>query len=357
MSDFELLHTIDERRDMKLLIVKRKRTGVLYTMMIMKKDALLEKKLVDSVLSMRKLLGMPKHPFLCDLKFAFQSSSKLYMVSSFFPGGELTFTLRKLRRFRINQARFIVAEIVLAIGYIHSLGFIHRNLSPKSIFLDAVGHIGLSGLGFCTELGPDERTSTFCGGADYVAPEVVAGGGYGQEVDWWGVGVVLYEMMVGLPPFLGGNDHEVYHKIQHGALRFPPFLTGECRDLIERLLNRNPSERLGAGQAGAEDVKAHPFFASVDWDDLLNKKINPPYAPELVPTEGDGVDLSMYSPFFTSDRAVDFPVEASPLAEAHPGPFAEFDYVGIDTSNLQVASYEAVKPLSNMEEDLVEIES
>eukprot|EP00475_Leptophrys_vorax_P027207 TRINITY_DN38792_c0_g1_i1.p1 TRINITY_DN38792_c0_g1~~TRINITY_DN38792_c0_g1_i1.p1 ORF type:complete len:421 (-),score=111.80 TRINITY_DN38792_c0_g1_i1:112-1374(-) len=354
LSDFELLSTIAKRPHMKVLLVKRKGTATLYTMKILKKDVLLEKQLLDRVLSARKLSALSTHPFVFDLKYAFQSASKLYMVSTFFPGGELTFHIRKRRRFSESQARFIVAEIVLAIGYIHSLGFIHRNVRPESILFDAVGHICVAGLGLCMELGPHEKANIVCGTAEYVAPEVVAGGGYDKGVDWWAVGVVLYELTIGIPPFFGQTDDEIYDKIQHGVLRFPPFLTEECKDLIIRLLNRNALERLGAGEDDVRDVKAHPFFASVDWDDVVNKRIDPPFSPVLYGAGGDDVDPATYIPFYSSEKASDSPIASSPLAAAHPEAFSKFDYT---SPSRPVETFDSEKPLSTMHEDPVEIES
>jgi len=150
-----------------------------------------------------------------------------------------------MRRFPEQTARIYVGEIALALGHLHAVGVIYRDLKPENILLDDAGHVCLTDFGLAKDLEPDEKTQTFCGTPEYLAPEIVTGAGHDKAVDWWSLGILLYELTVGIPPFYSQNVNEMYSKIQHGVLRFPPFLTEECKSLITLLLNRDPKKEIG----------------------------------------------------------------------------------------------------------------
>lgn len=184
---------------------------------------------------------------------------------------------------RIKYFSFYLAEITLAIGHLHRQGIIYRDLKPENILLDAQGHIKLTDFGLCKEHILDGSvTHTFCGTIEYMAPEILKRTGHGKAVDWWSLGALLFDMVTGTPPFTAECRKRTIDKILRHKLNMPPFLTQDARDLIRRLLKRHPESRLGSGPADAEEIKAHPFFKTMDWDDVLNRKYEPPFKPLLV---------------------------------------------------------------------------
>jgi len=192
-----------------------------------------------------------------------------------------------VKRFTEEQARLFVAEVALALGHLHTLDFIYRDLKPENILMDDNGHLCLTDFGLAKHLNPDgEEAHSFVGTPEYLAPEMVQGTGHGKAVDWWCLGIFLYELTVGVTPFYSGNVDEMYHKIVHAKLKFPPRLSEECRDLIAKLLVRDPANRLGSAISGSaltdiEEIKAHKFFDGFDWKKLLEKQITATYTPVI----------------------------------------------------------------------------
>lgn len=275
IDSFVLLKVLGRGSFGKVMQVKKKDDGKIYAMKILKKSMVLARHQVDHTMSERKILQVMQHPFLMGLKFAFQTETKLYLVMDFFRGGELFFHLKHKRRFSEEEARIFVIEVALALGHLHSLNFIYRDLKPENILMDEDGHVCLTDFGLSKEFEDPENplANTFCGTPEYLAPEILIvkgnsdrGGPHGKAVDWWSLGILLYELTVGIPPFYSQNVNEMYHKIQHGVLRFPPFLSDECKDLIVALLNRNPEARLGSSERDVEELKEHPFFAPIDFE-------------------------------------------------------------------------------------------
>jgi len=238
-----------------------------------------------------------KHPFLVGLRYSFQTAEKLYFVLDYVNGGELFFHLQKEKRFSEPRARFYTAEIVLAIEYLHSLDIIYRDLKPENILLDAEGHVALTDFGLAKEgIEIGDTTSTFCGTPEYLAPEVLKKQKYGMAVDWWCVGAVLYEMLVGLPPFYSRDCNEMYDRILHDKLRFPPHVSENARSLISELLIRDPEKRIGSKE-DAKEIKAHPFFEGIDWQKLYNRDYKPPFNPGV----SSEYDLKNFDPQFTNE--------------------------------------------------------
>ena len=172
----------------------------------------------------------------------------------------------------------------------------------------------LTDFGLSKDISPDEKATTFCGTPEYLAPEVVSGVGHDKAVDWWSLGILLYELTVGIPPFYSQNVHEMYKKIQVGILRFPPYLTDACKEIIVELLNRDPTKRLGSRQ-DMDDIKSHRFFEGLDWDALMNKKILPGFKPEVNGT-------NCFDDVFTREPVVDSVVPESERRKAAANPQA-----------------------------------
>lgn len=325
LDDFELLKVLGRGSFGKVMQVRKKSDGKVYAMKILKKRAIIARNQVEHTKAERKILEALQHPFLMTLRYAFQSNEKLYFVLDYFQGGELFFHLKNNRRFPEDVARIYVAEIGLALGHLHSLGVIYRDLKPENILLDDQGHVCLTDFGLSKDVDPTDKAHTFCGTPEYLAPEIVTGAGHDKAVDWWSLGILLYELTVGIPPFYSQNVNEMYNKIQHGVLRFPPFLSENCKSLIVQLLNRDPKRRLGS-KADVDDIKAHPFFKTLNFQKLLKKEIDPPYKPKI---KQGAADVSNFDNTFTSEPVVDSVVAPSALSQSmagHDGDFSGFTY-------------------------------
>lgn len=279
-------------------------------MKILKKRAIIARNQVEHTNAERKILQSLQHPFLMTLRWAFQTKEKLYFVLDYYKGGELFFHLKTKRRFSEDTARVYVAEVGSALGHLHSLGVVYRDLKPENVLLDDNGHVCLTDFGLAKDIEPDDEAHTFCGTPEYLAPEIVTGAGHGMPVDWWSLGILLYELTVGIPPFYSQNVNEMYNKIQHGVLRFPQFLSDECKSLIIGLLNRDPTKRLGS-KDDFKDIQSHPFFKPLSWDDLMKKKIDPGYRPKV---QGN-TDTSNFDETFTSEPVVDSVATGSQLSK------------------------------------------
>jgi len=311
MEDFDLLKVLGRGSFGKVMQVKKKSDGKIYAMKILKKRAIIARNQVEHTKAERKILQQLQHPFLMQLRYAFQSKEKLYFVLDYLQGGELFFHLKNNRRFPEDVARIYVGEIGLALGHLHSLNVIYRDLKPENILLDDNGHVCLTDFGLSKDVNPDEKAHTFCGTPEYLAPEIVTGAGHNKAVDWWSLGILLYELTVGIPPFYSQNVNEMYNKIQHGVLRFPPFLSEACKSLIVALLNRDPAKRLGSGN-DIEDIKAHAFFKDINWAKMMKKEIDVAYKPKVKST-GEGTDN--FAQEFTNEPVVDSMVASSALSQ------------------------------------------
>jgi len=277
--DFQIIRPLGKGSFGEVSLVKHLRTNETYAMKVMKKADCEE--LYDDVYSEMKILAMLSHPFIVGMHFWFEDSDQLYYILDFVPGGELYHHLLRRRRFSEPVARFYMAEIVLALEYLHKDGIMYRDLKPENLLLDADGHIKMTDFGLSksgiTSVG--DGAQTFCGTPQYLAPEILRGVEHGTAVDWWSAGVVLYEMVTGSTPFQSSNRKEMYTKVVKGHIAFPYFVSSPCKSFIRGLLVRRPRDRLGSGPLGINEIKAQEFFSAVDWDALLRKQIKAPYIP------------------------------------------------------------------------------
>uniref|UniRef100_A0A8D0C9I0 Serine/threonine-protein kinase Sgk1 n=1 Tax=Scleropages formosus TaxID=113540 RepID=A0A8D0C9I0_SCLFO len=295
-SDFDYLKIIGKGSFGKVLLARHKENAKYYAVKVLQKKIILKKKEQKHIMAERSvLLKNLQHPFLVGLHYSFQTTDKLYFVLDYVNGGELFYHLQRERVFLEPRARFYIAEMASALGYLHSLHIIYRDLKPENILLDSEGHIVLTDFGLCKEgLAPNGTTSTFCGTPEYLAPEVLQKQPYDHTVDWWCMGSVLYEMLYGLPPFYSRNTAEMYNNILHKPLVLKPNVSNAGRALLEGLLQKDRTQRLGA-QDDFMEIKAHAFFSPINWDDLVAKKISPPF----VPTVTGPTDLCHFDPEFT----------------------------------------------------------
>jgi serine/threonine protein kinase len=282
-DDFAIKKVIGQGSFGKVLMVTKKDATAgndkVYAMKVLNKSTIIARNEVDHTKSEKSILMKLEHPFLVKLHYSFQTPDKLFFVMDYINGGELFFHLQRDKRFSEDRVRFYAAEIVSGLDYLHSAGVIYRDLKPENLLLTRDGHIVMTDFGLSKEGLHDkfDRTGTFCGTPEYLAPEVLEGKGYTKAVDWWSFGTLVYEMLTGLPPFYSEDVQEMYSNIMTAELNFPSFMGADARDLLSKLLERNDEIRL----QDAAHIKKHPFFKPIDWEALKQKKIMPPFIPEV----------------------------------------------------------------------------
>jgi len=323
LDDFVLLKTVGKGSFGKVIQVRKKDTGRIYAMKVLKKDQVIKRKQYEHTMAERRILEEIDHPFIVSLRFAFQTPSKLYMVFDFFNGGELFHYLSQGGRFSEERSRLYAAEITLALEHVHNANIIYRDLKPENLLLDADGHIRVTDFGLSKENVVDDQVKSFCGTPEYLAPEVLKRQKYGKAVDWWSLGTLLFEMISGLPPFYDRNRERMYKKILAADMRFPAHMSAEAKSICRGMLTREPVQRLG--YRGAQEIKAHPFFAPLNFDDVLAKKVEPPFKP----TVSDEEDTRNVDKSFTSMPAAisPTPADSSLVAVAAEKQFLDFTYV------------------------------
>ncbi|CCD27328.1 serine/threonine-protein kinase NDAI_0K01370 [Naumovozyma dairenensis CBS 421] len=322
IDDFDLLKVIGKGSFGKVMQVRKKDTQKVYALKAIRKSYIVSKSEVTHTLAERTVLARINCPFIVPLKFSFQSPEKLYLVLAFINGGELFYHLQKEGRFDLSRARFYTAELLCALETLHKLDVIYRDLKPENILLDYQGHIALCDFGLCKlNMKDSDKTDTFCGTPEYLAPELLLGQGYSKVVDWWTLGVLLYEMLTGLPPYYDEDVPKMYKKILQNPLRFPDGFDEDAKDLLIGLLSRDPTRRLGYN--GTDEIKNHPFFSQLSWHRLLMKGYIPPYKPPVI----NSMDTSNFDQEFTREKPVDSVVDEF-LSESVQKQFGGWTYVG-----------------------------
>jgi len=321
VDDFDLLNLLGKGSFGKVMQVRKKDSGRIFAMKVLDKKHILDHGEVQHTRSEKNILQKVHHPFLVNLVYSFQTDDKLYLVMDFVNGGEMFFHLQKDKRFSEERSRFYSAEILLALEHLHANGIIYRDLKPENILFTSDGHICLTDFGLCKEGIETEadRTGTFCGTPEYLAPEVLTGKGYSKPVDWWSFGSLLYEMLTGLPPFYSQDVQEMYRKIIHDKLKFPANMNPDAMSLIDGLLQRDFNTRL----KDPAIIKKHPFFSTINWEDLVAKKVKPPFVPAV---SGEG-DVSQIDPVFIEEMAAITPTENSEIDKAEQSNFEGFTFV------------------------------
>ncbi|KAI9193444.1 camp-dependent protein kinase [Polychytrium aggregatum] len=277
LSDFELLKTLGTGTFGRVYLTRFKGTEQYYAMKVLKKAEVVRLKQVEHINSEKTILSEINFPFIVNLLCTFQDETNLYMLLEYVVGGELFSHLRKAGRFSNDMTRFYTAEIILAIEYMHSLDIIYRDLKPENLLLDDKGHIKITDFGFAKKV--EDRTWTLCGTPEYLAPEIIQSKGHGKAVDWWALGILIFEMLAGYPPFFDDNPFGIYEKILAGKIVFPSHFDPSAKDLIKKLLTADRTKRLGNLKAGSDDIKKHKWFRGVEWQVLLNRAIRAPIVP------------------------------------------------------------------------------
>jgi serine/threonine protein kinase len=281
-----------------------------YTLKVYSKSALVASRRVYNVRNEKEILLEVRHPFVVKLLRTFNDEANVYLLLEYLPGGEFFTFVRNNSCLPNDVALFYGAEIVLALSHLHSLDIAYRNLRPEHVLLTKHGHIKLIDFSSAKRIRGEERSNTSCGALAYMAPEVISGLGHTKAVDWWAFGVLLYEMLVGLPPFYDEDPQKLYAKILTTSVSFPRHIEETAQDLISSLLQVNPDSRLGS--RNAEEVTEHLWFDGVDFDMVVRKEIDPPWVPVLK-KHGD----TSYYPLATAATtdADSAPLGIDPLAD------------------------------------------
>uniref|UniRef100_A0ABM5EKS3 protein kinase C n=1 Tax=Pogona vitticeps TaxID=103695 RepID=A0ABM5EKS3_9SAUR len=304
LQDFDLIRVIGRGSYAKVLLVRLKKNDQIYAMKVVKKELVHDDEDIDWVQTEKHVFEQASsNPFLVGLHSCFQTTS-----------------------------RFYAAEICIALNFLHERGIIYRDLKLDNVLLDAEGHIKLTDYGMCKEgLGPGDTTSTFCGTPNYIAPEILRGEEYGFSVDWWALGVLMFEMMAGRSPFdiitdnpdMNTEDY-LFQVILEKPIRIPRFLSVKASHVLKGFLNKDPKERLGCQpQTGFSDIKSHTFFRSIDWDLLEKKQATPPFQPQIT----DDYGLDNFDTQFTSEPVQLTPDDEDVIKRIDQSEFEGFEYI------------------------------
>lgn len=278
MEKYELLDLIGEGAYGKVHLIREISTQDFYCVKTLDKNFLNENHEMESALTECRILKRISHPFLIHLKESIETEKSFHFLMEFANGGDLYLHLSKIKKFPENTAKFYTAEIILAIGYLHSLNIIYRDLKLENLLLDVDGHIKIVDFGLSLE-GPI-RSNRLCGTPEYLAPEVITHNEYTRAVDWWALGVILYEMLCGCCPFRHAARENLFIRIRFQNLIFPLCVSGNAEKLMKALMEKKPERRLGSDVMDAKSVMRHPFFEGLDFCDLLEKKIETPFKPK-----------------------------------------------------------------------------
>ena len=281
IKDYEQLKTVGLGSYGRVRLCKHKKTGDTFVMKILKKNEIIKQKQVDHVYSEFNILVNLKHPFIVQLLgYNFDDPKYVYFILEYIQGGELFTLLRTKRTFPIPQARFYIAHIITIFEYLHSKNIVYRDLKPENILINKNGYLKLIDFGFAKQL-ENEKTYTLCGTPEYLAPEIILNKGHGKAVDWWTLGILLYEMLVGIDPFSDDDPMKTYQKILKGKINFPKTINKDAKSLIKHLLTQDTSKRFGCLKSGVKDILNHRFFEGFDWKNFVYLSMPAPYLPNV----------------------------------------------------------------------------
>ncbi|CAJ1071003.1 serine/threonine-protein kinase N2 [Xyrichtys novacula] len=326
IEDFNCISVLGRGHFGKVLLAEYKKSGKLYAIKALKKGDIVTRDEVDSLVCEKQIfevINAARHPFLVNLYGCFHTADHVCFVMAYSPGGDLM-THIHTSIFTEKQSLFYSSCVLLGLEFLHQNKIVYRDLKLDNLLMDADGYVRIADFGLCKEgMGHGDRTSTFCGTPEFLAPEVLTDNNYTRCVDWWGLGVLIYEMLVGESPFPGDDEEEVFDSIVNDDVRYPRFLSPESVSLIQKLLQKNPELRLGAGEEDAAQIKRHKFFQTMDWNALLAKKVKPPFLPVIRAPK----DVSNFDDEFTSLKPVlTLPRNPCILTTEQQEIFADFDF-------------------------------
>ena len=276
-SSFVCLALLGKGSFGEVFLVQKINTQEKFAMKVLRKERIMGQNLLKYALAERNVLSLSHHPFIVKLNYAFQTSTKLFLILEYCPNGDLAKHLMLEKRFSEPRAKFYICEVILALENLHQRDIIFRDLKPDNVVLDKDGHCKLTDFGLSKEgVNENQFAQSFCGSIAYLAPEMLKKKGHGKAVDWYLLGVLFYEMLIGITPYFTGRKEDIFHNIEYGELKIPNFVSPEAAEILRRLLERDPNKRLGGSIKDAQEIKEHPYFKDVDWNKVYNKEINPP---------------------------------------------------------------------------------
>ena len=313
LSDFEKMQTVGLGSFGRVRLCRYKKNDKIYVMKILKKMEIIKQKQVDHVFSEFNILSVLNHPFIVQLVgLNFDDPKYLYFIIEYVQGGELFTLLRNRGSFPLEQAKFYTAHIITIFEYLHGKNIIYRDLKPENILINKNGYLKLTDFGFAKYLN-NEKTYTLCGTPEYLAPEIILNKGHGKPVDWWTMGILLYEMLVGIDPFSDDDPMKTYQKIIKGKINFPKDFDKNAKSLIKHLLTADTTKRYGCLKNGVKDILNHRLFIGYDWKNFVFLKMEPPYIPPIK----SATDSSNFESYPDSD------VE-SPSVDKNEDPFLKW---------------------------------
>ncbi|KAL8745507.1 MAG: hypothetical protein Q9190_002359 [Brigantiaea leucoxantha] len=324
LEHFNFLAVLGKGNFGKVMLAETKATKKLYAIKVLKKEFIIENDEVESTKSEKRVFliaNKERHPFLLNLHACFQTETRVYFVMEYISGGDLMLHIQR-GQFGSKRAQFYAAEVCLALKYFHENGVIYRDLKLDNILLTLDGHIKIADYGLCKEeMWYGSSTSTFCGTPEFMAPEILLDKKYGRAVDWWAFGVLIYQMLLQQSPFRGEDEDEIYDAILADEPLYPIHMPRDSVSILQKLLIREPELRLGSGPTDAQEIMSHAFFRTINWDDFRDKKVPPPFQPQI----SNPTDTSNFDSEFTSVTPVLTPVQ-SVLTQAMQEEFRGFSY-------------------------------
>ncbi|KAL9061028.1 MAG: hypothetical protein Q9206_000742 [Seirophora lacunosa] len=324
LEHFNFLAVLGKGNFGKVMLAETKATKKLYAIKVLKKEFIIENDEVESTKSEKRVFliaNKERHPFLLNLHACFQTETRVYFVMEYISGGDLMLHIQR-GQFGSKRAQFYAAEVCLALKYFHENGVIYRDLKLDNILLTLDGHIKIADYGLCKEdMWYGSNTSTFCGTPEFMAPEILLDKKYGRAVDWWAFGVLIYQMLLQQSPFRGEDEDEIYDAILADEPLYPIHMPRDSVSILQKLLMREPELRLGSGPTDAQEIMSHAFFRNINWDDFREKKVPPPFLPQI----SNPTDTSNFDSEFTSVTPVLTPVQ-SVLTQAMQEEFRGFSY-------------------------------
>jgi serine/threonine protein kinase len=332
VENFRLISVLGRGHFGKVILSQYKPTGTYYALKVLKKGDILARDEVESLMVEKRIFEIAsrnKHPFLVNLFAGFQTKEHVMFCMEYSMGGDL---MRHIHDdiFSEERACFYAACVLLGLEFLHSHKIIYRDLKLDNLLLDREGYVKLADFGLCKEgMGPSDRTSTFCGTPEFLAPEVLTETSYTRAIDWWGLGVLIFEMLVGEPPFSGEDEEEIFDSIVNDDVRYPRFLSIEAIAIMRRLMRKNPEKRIGSGEEDAAEVKRQRFFGLINhqFDALLKKELK----PNFIPTIKNPEDVSNFDDEFTRETPRFSPAkDKRAITDADHKLFRDFDFSTID---------------------------
>jgi len=281
LSEFQMVRTLGVGSFGRVKYAKWSKDGNMYAVKFMKKHDIIKLKQVDHINGERNLMAKIQHMYVVSMIGSFKDDRFVYIVMEVITGGELFTHLRRARKFTDEQSKFYSAQTGAAFEFCHSKNIIHRDLKPENLLMSGDGYSKLTDFGFAKVVEPGSRTYTLCGTPEYIAPEVLLNKGHGKPVDWWTLGILTYEMIVGQPPFCDEEPMGIYQKILAGKIYFPKYFDKNAKTLVKKLLTADLSKRYGNLKAGADDIIKHKWFSTIAWDKMLLKQVPAPYKPQM----------------------------------------------------------------------------